>query len=104
MNRKFNPKVRSLENQSIATIIQQIVQGYPLESKLNQVRIEEIWVEAMGSGVSNYTQSIYLKRDTLFIKLSSAVLRDELSYGKSKIISMLNQALGSNVIKELKLL
>jgi hypothetical protein len=35
--------------------------------------------------------------------LSSSVLREELSYGKEKIIAMLNEAIGKNVIKKLVL-
>ena len=57
----------------------------------------------MGNGVNNYTTNILLKKDTLYIKLSSSVLREELSYGKTKIITMLNEALGKPLIKKLVL-
>jgi len=36
--------------------------------------------------------------------LSSSVLREELSYGKEKIIEMMNDALGTQEIKKLLLL
>ncbi|MCB9425664.1 MAG: DUF721 domain-containing protein [Flavobacteriales bacterium] len=42
-----------------------------------------------------------LKKDKLFISLSSSIVRDQLSYGKSKIIAMLNEALGKEVVKEI---
>ena len=57
----------------------------------------------MGNGVNNYTTAIQLERDTLYVQLSSSVLREELSYGNQKIIKMLNEALGKEVIKKLVL-
>jgi hypothetical protein len=57
----------------------------------------------MGNGVNNYTTDIQLKNDTLYVQLSSSVLREELSYGKAKIIAMLNESLGKEVIKKLVL-
>ena len=55
----------------------------------------------MGKGVNNYTTNIKLQKDTLYVQLSSSVLREELSYGKDKIIAMLNEALGKDLIKKL---
>ena len=57
----------------------------------------------MGNGVNNYTTAVHLERETLYIQLSSSVLREELSYGKDKIIAMLNEALGKTVIKKIVL-
>jgi len=57
----------------------------------------------MGNGVNNYTTAIQLERETLYIQLSSSVLREELSYGKEKIIRMLNESLGKEIIKKLVL-
>jgi len=55
----------------------------------------------MGNGVNNYTNSVKLHQDTLYVELSSSVLREELSYGKEKILSMLNEALGKDLISKL---
>ena len=55
----------------------------------------------MGNGVNTYTKEVILKGSTLYVTLSSAVLREELSYGKQKIISMLNEELRKDVVKEL---
>ena len=54
----------------------------------------------MGNGVNNYTTNILLKQETLYVQLSSSVLREELSYGKEKIITMLNEHLGKELIKK----
>jgi hypothetical protein len=58
----------------------------------------------MGNGVVSYTQEVTLKGTTLYVKLNSSVLREELSYGKEKIRAMMNEALGKEEIKKIMFL
>ena len=44
-----------------------------------------------------------LKNGTLYIKLKSSALREELSYGKEKIIKLLNEKLKKDLIKKIVL-
>ena len=43
----------------------------------------------MKNGVANYTTDVNLKNGTLYIKLKSSVLREELSYGKENYLQLL---------------
>ncbi|WP_452222425.1 DUF721 domain-containing protein [Lacinutrix salivirga] len=94
---------RNNEHLSIADALKDFVETNKLEAGLDSVNVRDTWNSLMGNGVSNYTTAIELKRDTLYIQLSSSVLREELSYGKEKIIAMLNEALGKPLIKKLVL-
>jgi len=57
----------------------------------------------MGQGVVSYTEKVQLQNKTLVISLSSSVLREELSYGKEKIITMMNEELGEELISKIML-
>ena len=57
----------------------------------------------MGSNINSYTSDIKLKKRTLYVKLSSSVLREELSYGKEKIIKILNDEFGEVIIDKIVL-
>ena len=57
----------------------------------------------MGSAISNYTTAIKLEREVLYVQLSSSVLREELSYGKEKILKLVNEELGKDLIKKIVL-
>ena len=52
----------------------------------------------------NYTESVSLKNNMIFVKLTSSTLREELEYGKDKISKMMNDALPNVTIKSVKLL
>jgi hypothetical protein len=92
---------RNNENLSIGDALKEFVTTNKLEKGLNKVNVAEAWEKLMGNGVNNYTLSVNLERETLYVQLSSSVLREELSYGKEKIINMLNEELGKVIIKKL---
>lgn len=94
---------RNNEHISISDALKEFVETNKLEKGLNKVNVADAWVKLMGNGVNNYTNSVNLERDTLYVQLSSSVLREELSYGKAKIITMLNEELGKEIIKKLVL-
>ena len=94
---------RNNDNQPLAAVISDFVATNNLQTGLDKVNVREAWAKLMGNGVNNYTTAVELKRDTLYVKLSSSVLREELSYGNQKIITMLNDAIGKTLIKKLVL-
>ena len=74
-----------------------------LQKGLDRVNVKEVWQAQMGPAINKYTTLIQLNNDTLYIELSSSVLREELSYGKEKIIKMMNEELGKDLVKKLVL-
>ncbi|MEO5787933.1 MAG: DUF721 domain-containing protein [Gelidibacter sp.] len=94
---------RTKDNLSISDLLKEFVDSNKLQTGLDKVNVQDAWAQMMGNGVNNYTTAIQLERDTLYVQLSSSVLREELSYGTEKIIAMLNESLGKEVIKKLVL-
>lgn len=92
---------RNNEHMSLSDALKEFVESNNLEGGLNKVHVAEAWRDLMGNGVNNYTTGVKLEHDTLYVQLSSSVLREELSYGKQKIIDMLNESLGKPLIKKL---
>ena len=88
---------------SIAEVLQQIIQVNKLQPGIDQVAVKEAWVSLMGNGVNSYTKNVILKGNVLYVELTSAVLREELSHGKSKIVTMINEELRRDIIKEVVL-
>lgn len=95
-------KRQSNEN-SISEVLKAFIQTNKLEAGLERLDAEKVWRSILGNGVNSYTREVKLKGSTLYVTLSSSVLREELSHGKTKIISMLNEEMGKEVIKELVL-
>lgn len=95
---------KRLNNESsISEVLKEIIQINKLQPGMDQVSVKEAWISLMGNGVNNYTKNVVLKGSTLYVELTSAVLRTELSYGKDKIIKLLNDELRRDIIKDVVL-
>ena len=88
---------------NLQDVLKEFVTENKLETGLDKVQVREAWIKLMGNGINNYTTNIQLKRDTLYIQLSSIALREELSYGKEKIINLINEELGKDIVNKIVL-
>lgn len=96
-------KKRFGEDHSISDILKEFVDKNNLQTGLDKVNVRDVWNREMGPAIEKYTTGLKLQNETLYVQLSSSVLREELSYGKEKIVRMLNQELGRDLIKKLVL-
>lgn len=95
---------KRLNNESsIGDVLKQIIEVNKLQPGMDQISVKEAWVSLMGNGVNSYTKNVVLKGSTLYVELTSAVLREELTHGKSKIITMINEELRRDIVKEVVL-
>ena len=94
-------KKRSFEPKALQDVLQQITTQKNLAKGLNEVKVKQAWVNTVGNNVAQYTTSIQLRGKTLYVNLSSAPLREELNYGKEKILKHLNDALGFDGIQKI---
>jgi len=91
---------RSSNESPISDVLKEIIQVNKLQPGMDRIAVKEAWLSLMGNGVKSYTRDVSLKGTTLYVELSSAVLREELSYGKDKIIKMMNEELRREVVKD----
>lgn len=97
MAKRFN------EEQPISEVLKQFMQNNRLQDGMDKMDVREAWKNLMGNGVNSYTREIMLKNTTLYVELTSSVLREELSHGKAKIIKMINDELRREVVKDIVL-
>lgn len=95
MAKRFN------EEQSMQDVLKNFISHNKLQGGIDKVEVKEVWFNLMGNGVANYTEEVELRKETLYVKLTSAVLREELMFGREKIIKMINEQIGKEVVKTL---
>ena len=86
-------KFRFKEANSLKNLIQKITSSKLLSGGLKKVFLNKTWSKVMGKNVSQYTGNIYIKNNTLYLKINSSALREELSYGKEKLFTILTKRL-----------
>lgn len=79
--------------------LKKLYSSYNIESKMDQMSIQDHWRKMMGNAIANKTTSIVLEKSTLTIKLDSPILKQELQYAKEKIKTHLNEVLEKELIQ-----
>ncbi len=91
--------MRNFNNQPLAAILLEFTQSPKLKKPLYTAKIQGSWEKLMGKSISSFTKSISINRNILYITIESASLRNELSYGKEKILQLVNEELGEAYLK-----
>ena len=95
--------MRRKDNQlSLGDAIRHMISDLGMEDKILSVQIEEIFVEMMGNYIMKYVENMSVQKQILFIRMNSPELRNELQYGKSKIITHINEEIGKEYLKDIK--
>lgn len=94
---------RQGDQNPIGNMLNEFIKSNRLQDGLDKVSVKDAWNNVMGKAIAKYTTAINFERDTLYIQLSSSVLREELSYGREKIIKLMNEELGKDLIAKLVL-
>ena len=90
------------EVKSIGELILKNLRAQGLETPLQQKRLIAVWPEVMGEMIAGYTQDLYIRNQTLNVRLTSHALRADLSLMKPEIVKKLNAAVGSQVIADIR--
>lgn len=91
------------EEVTLKDALQAMVEEYRMQSRLTQERLQKKWAELMGPMIAQRTSELKMRKDTLYISIDSAALRQELSYDKEKLKRLLNRHLGEQLIEKIVL-
>lgn len=99
-NDAMNETKRTSNEAPLKDVIDRWLKAYRLDGKMKEMDVIEAWSEMMGTAVANRTKQIIIKNQTLYLKMDSAVMRDELAHGKQVIIERINQKAGFEMIND----
>ena len=90
--------MRGNNNRVIGDIIRKLMKNPKLAGKLDELDALQAWEEIIGKQICKYVADQKIYKGTLYVKLKSAVVRNELSYKKSELISQINNRLGKKLL------
>lgn len=65
--------------------------------------IKTLWVKTTGNLIKQYTKSLYLSKNVLYVTLSSPIAKSELSMVKDAVKNKINRDIGKEVLKDIVL-
>lgn len=95
--------MRGNNNRVIGDIIRKLMKNPKLAGKLDELDTLQLWEEIIGKQICKYIADQKIYKGTLYVKVKSAVVRNELSYKKSELIIQINNRLGKKLLTNIVL-
>lgn len=92
--------MKKYNDQKLKDVLAEMYNSRRLKPKLDQLKVKTIWKNMMGPSINKYTREVSLRKGKLMVQIDSAPLKQELSYGKEKIIKMMNEEIGEKVVEQ----
>lgn len=101
---KKKPYERNPRKGEVSTLkecIDQLLDIYKLRGRYNETNIIASWEKIMGKTIASRTLSVQIRNKKMYVHLSSAPLKNELSMAKDRIILLINKDLDSPAVEEI---
>ncbi len=85
----------------LGDVLRRYLRQEGLETPLNEYRLVDAWKDVVGPAITRYTTNLYIRRQVLYVHLSSSVVRQELLMAREMLVRNLNAQVGSQVIVDI---
>jgi predicted nucleic acid-binding Zn ribbon protein len=92
--------MRNKNNITIGQALDRMVSDFKIKGKLDETRIKQGWEQIMGKTIARHTSNVGLKNGKLYVTISSASLKQNLSYELETIKNRINEELGTNAVEQ----
>ncbi len=72
-----------------------------VEKKYQQASIVKNWEQIVGTPIAGHTTEIFVRVDKLYVKISSAPLKQDLLMRKEKILKIVHDFAGGQILKDI---
>lgn len=90
-NNRFSP---------LKEVLDEMIRDMRLGSKMEEMHIRKHWNREMGAYITKNTQKLFFRDGVLYVHVTSSALRQELFMARDKIRQLLNERVGSDLIRE----
>lgn len=88
---------------SLGDALNNLLRKHGLEETMNEHRIKGAWDKTVGSFCSNHTESVRFSKGELRVKISSALVKQEIMYAKTDIIMKINEILEQELVTSIRI-
>ncbi|WP_068596895.1 DUF721 domain-containing protein [Vaginella massiliensis] len=89
--------------QTFSQALEHYIHQIGKQDLLLEVKAEMAWKKLMGSFFDRFTEKIEVRKGVLYIKMNSPAMRNELMYGKAKILENINEELNQEYLTDVKI-
>jgi predicted nucleic acid-binding Zn ribbon protein len=91
------------QTKPLASVLESLIQGLGIQPKLHEYDAVLYWEDIVGEHIAKAATAIKITQGILYVQVSASTWRNELLLRKKEIIAKLNERLGSNTVKDIRL-
>lgn len=95
---------RKENSEPLKELLKRYIKAKAWGPKLTELKIIGLWEQVVGKPIMKHTKDIQFRRGTLFVKIDSSVVREELHYAQESIITKINEQLEIGELKIQKII
>lgn len=93
--------MRRTKSELVGELLRAFLRQQGLETPLNEYRLIQGWEQVVGPTVNRYTRDLHIRNQTLYVRLISPALKQELMMLRRSYIERLNAYVGAQVIADI---
>lgn len=101
MSKSKNPVYRKSNLSTVGESLNELLKAYRIQGKFDATRLTSSWERLMGVPIARRTKRVFVKDKKLFVELSSAPLKHELSLSKRTILDIFDQEFGQKMVDDI---
>lgn len=91
---------RKNEPTDLGSAIKEMLKAFKIEDRFHESNLVNSWEKVMGTPIAKRTSKLYIRDKKLYVYLTSAPLKHELSMSRDKILVLLAKEFGNSIINE----
>ncbi|MGI6718477.1 MAG: DUF721 domain-containing protein [Bacteroidales bacterium] len=92
------------EPTSLKDLLDQVLKDNNLDKKLLKTKIEQLWFDINEEDIAKHTKRVYYEDSILTVILDNSSIKNNLIYNKSELLSKINEILGDEIVKKIKII
>ena len=85
----------------VGDVVRKLMDNPNLSQKLDELDALDAWKDLIGKSLIKYVSHQKIYKGKLYIKINSAVMRNELSFKKTYLIEEINSKVGKEIISDI---
>ena len=92
--------MKRTDQEQVGDLVKRILQENNLDGLADRQLICSLWPEIVGQGINRYTTRRWVDDKKLHVVISSAALKNELTFHRDKLTDALNRGAGKTIITD----
>jgi hypothetical protein len=89
---------RNKNTSSLKDVMGQLLETYRIDQKFSETELVSAWGRLMGKPIAIRTSQLFVHKKILYVKLTSAPLKHELTLSKSKVLEIIRREFNNDQI------